>query len=55
MTAYSTPAPEVFDVHTVASPSRRTRFPVVSSSKIASLVTEEFLIDDHSEKIKALA
>lgn len=43
MDAVSTPAPEVFDIHMVVSPSMRTRLPVVSSSKEASLVTGEFL------------
>lgn len=48
MTAVSTPAPEVLDIQTAVRRSVRTRFPVVSSSKIASLVTGEFLyIDDH--------
>lgn len=41
--ANSTPMPEVLEVQIVVSPSMRTRFPVVSSSTIALLVTAEFL------------
>jgi hypothetical protein len=37
------PAPEVFDIQTVLSPSIRTRLPVVSSSRNAFLLTREFL------------
>lgn len=41
--ASSTPAPEEFEAQIVVSPSLRTRFPVVSNSRIASLVTGKFL------------
>lgn len=44
MMAASTPAPEVFDVHTVVEPSRRRRLPVVSKSKNADVPTGEFLV-----------
>lgn len=43
MTAVSTPAPDVFDVQAVASPSMSTRFPEVSNSRIESFETGEFL------------
>lgn len=41
--AESAPEVEMFDVQTVAPPSLRRRFPLVSKSKMASLVTGEFL------------
>lgn len=43
MVANSTDFPAVFDDQIVVDPSRRIRFPVVSSSRIAALVTGEFL------------
>lgn len=44
MMAALTPSAEVFDVHTVVSPSRRRRLPVLSKTKVADLPTGEFLI-----------
>lgn len=43
MTADSTPWFEVFEAQMVVVWSESTRFPVASSSKIASFVTGEFL------------
>lgn len=42
-----TPARDVFEDQITVLPSKRTRFPVLSSSTIALLVTGEFLYDDH--------
>lgn len=41
-----TPELDVLEIHTAASPSCRTRFPVVSSSRIAFLLTGDFLYGD---------